>query len=650
MLVAGFLLFFLPGFGQRNCGSHEYMIQQMQKNPVFAENINKIEAFTQQYLKSPRLKAGTVITIPVHVIVVYANTAQNISDAQIQSQISVLNLDYRKLNSDWPGTPAEFIDRVADVQIEFVLQGIERHSNSKSQWGLNDLVKSTYPPYLPTTHLNFWVCNIGGGYLGYAQFPGGASATDGVVISPQYFGSKNYSNGTFYLSSPFDLGRTATHEVGHWLNLRHIWGDGTCATDYVDDTPTAQQANYGCPTHPHLTCGSNDMFMNYMDYVDDGCMFMFTIGQTARAQAIFATGGPRASFVSGGSSNISPVAEANGPYTGTAGVAITFSSAGSADSDGTIASYSWNFGDGSTSTSQNPSHIYSTAGTYTATLTVTDNAGASSSDVATVTVSTSGGGTTTELSYSDFESGWGIWTKGGADCSRYTSTTYAYGGKSAIDIQDNTGTASSFYHTTGVNVSTPGYTSIIVDFYFYAVSMEAGEDFWVQYYNGSTWSTVTTYASGTNFNNSTFYHATITIPKSSYTFPTNMKIRFMCDASDNNDDVYIDNIRITGSTGTAKIAAENWIEEITNLRTAPVVELPDNLKLSPNPAEETLTVSYAADENTRVNIYTVSGKNVITGKLSKDVNDIDISKLKPGVYLIKVSSGKESVTKKFIKK
>jgi hypothetical protein len=147
-------------------------------------------------------------------------------------------------------------------------------------------VKTTYPPYSPNTHLNFWVCNIGSGILGYAQFPGGSAATDGVVISPQYFGSSDFSS-SFYLSAPFDKGRTATHEVGHWLNLRHIWGDGTCATDYVDDTPYAQEANYGCPTHPHYTCNSNDMFMNYMDYTDDACMFMFSNEQKARARAIF---------------------------------------------------------------------------------------------------------------------------------------------------------------------------------------------------------------------------------------------------------------------------------------------------------------------------------------------------------------------------
>jgi hypothetical protein len=84
----------------------------------------------------------------------------------------------------------------------------------------------------------------------------------------------------------------------------------------------------------------------------------------------------------------------------------------------------------------------------------------------------------------------GYRTDGGNDCARYTSGTYAYGGSAAIDIQDNSGAASSFYMTSTADVATPGYTSIVVDFYFYAVSMETGEDFWVQYYNGTAWQTV----------------------------------------------------------------------------------------------------------------------------------------------------------------
>ena len=132
------------------------------------------------------------------------------------------------------------------------------------------------------------------GLLGYAQFPGGQPETDGVVINYKAFGT------TGTAQAPFNLGRTATHEVGHWLNLRHIWGDTSdCSgTDFVDDTPKAQRQNYGTPTFPHISCNNapnGDMFVNYMDYVDDEAMFMFTTGQVERMAATFL--GPRIGFV-----------------------------------------------------------------------------------------------------------------------------------------------------------------------------------------------------------------------------------------------------------------------------------------------------------------------------------------------------------------
>jgi hypothetical protein len=228
-----------------------------------------------------------IINIPVYVHVIYSNSQQNISDAQINSQINVLNNDFRRTNSDANNTPSEFASVAADAEFEFTLAEIFRHSNSTSSWGLNDAMKDAYPPITPETHLNIWVCNIGGGYLGYAQFPGGPAETDGIVVGPQYFGTQGY------VSAPFDEGRTATHEVGHYLNLRHIWGDGRCnRDDFVSDTPKSDRPNYGCPSSAYH-CRSNDQFMNYMDYTDDACMNMYTEGQKTRMRTIFEAGGPR---------------------------------------------------------------------------------------------------------------------------------------------------------------------------------------------------------------------------------------------------------------------------------------------------------------------------------------------------------------------
>lgn len=231
-----------------------------------------------------------VVNIPVYVHVVYSNSAQNVSDQQINAQIAVLNDDFRASNNDVNQVPSEFAGLVADTEINFTLAGTFRHSNSTSAWSTNDAVKAAYPPVTPSTHLNIWVCNISGGILGYAQFPGGPSATDGVVVL--------YSSLPGGSAAPYNQGRTLTHEVGHYLNLRHIWGDGRCKQDdFVADTPSSDGPNYGCPSYPTVNCRSNDMTMNYMDYVDDACMYMFSQGQKERMRTIFQTGGSRAALV-----------------------------------------------------------------------------------------------------------------------------------------------------------------------------------------------------------------------------------------------------------------------------------------------------------------------------------------------------------------
>ncbi|MFM8488944.1 MAG: zinc metalloprotease, partial [Bacteroidota bacterium] len=174
------------------------------------------------------------------------------------------------------------------VRVQTTVNGFSTNDNVKfsSSGGSNIWNRDRY--------LNIWVCNLSSGLLGYAQFPGGPANTDGVVIDYQAFGT----NGT--AQAPFNLGRTATHEVGHWLNCYHIWGDdGTACTgtDQVSDTPNQADENYGCPVFPVISCNNGpngDMFMNYMDYVDDGCMNMFSLGQSTRMAALFASGGSRA--------------------------------------------------------------------------------------------------------------------------------------------------------------------------------------------------------------------------------------------------------------------------------------------------------------------------------------------------------------------
>jgi len=281
---------------RRACASQEVLEAQLKADPMLAIRMNDIEAFTDRKLLTHKLVNGKIV-IPVVVNVLYRTTAQNISNAQIQSQIDVLNNDFNALNSDYNSVPALFSGVKANIGITFVLDQVIRKSTTKTSWGTNDAMKKVaqggLAPTSPTTKLNLWSCNIGGGILGYAQFPGGASATDGVVIDSRYFGLSGAAN------APFNLGRTGTHEVGHWMNLRHIWGDANCGSDLVSDTPTHNTANYGIPSYPHYsTCSGSpvEMTMNYMDYTDDAGMYMFSQGQKTRMAAIFLSGGPRAGF------------------------------------------------------------------------------------------------------------------------------------------------------------------------------------------------------------------------------------------------------------------------------------------------------------------------------------------------------------------
>ena len=290
--------------GGRQCGSMDVLDRQIKENPGLAKKLDDVEKHTEDFekrMKNGRITSTGVLTIPVAIHVIYNTAKENISDAQIQSQITVMNRDFSKTNADVSSVPSAFASLVADMRVQFQLVSTDRKASSKTSWGTADAMKKSSQggvnPVSPTTTLNIWVCNIGGGILGYAQFPGGSSATDGVVIGPQFFGSSSLATG--YYAAPYDKGRTATHEVGHWLNLRHIWGDASCGNDLVSDTPTQQTSNGGCPTFPKRTCGntaSGDMFMNYMDYTNDACMYMFTMGQKTRSWAIFAAGGARASF------------------------------------------------------------------------------------------------------------------------------------------------------------------------------------------------------------------------------------------------------------------------------------------------------------------------------------------------------------------
>lgn len=294
---------------RRTCGAQEEHRRLLNDDPAYAARRAEIETMAWMYRTGDRLARAGVTRVPVVVHVVWNTQAQNISEAQVQSQIDVLNRDYRKTNPDVANVPAVWQNVAADSQIEFFLATTDPNGHATTGITRTQTQTASFPqsgnpvksaatggadPWPADRYLNVWVCQLGDGLLGYAQFPGGPANTDGVVILHSAFGT----NGT--AAAPFNLGRSATHEIGHWLNLFHIWGDdgtGCNGTDEVDDTPNAAGPNFGCPAFASVTCGNGpngDMFMNYMDYTDDACMFMFTAGQVTRMRATL--DGPRASI------------------------------------------------------------------------------------------------------------------------------------------------------------------------------------------------------------------------------------------------------------------------------------------------------------------------------------------------------------------
>jgi zinc-dependent metalloproteinase lipoprotein len=372
----------------------------------------KINEYKREMQKS-RTEA-TVYTIPVIVHIIHSGQAvgvgPNITSAQVKSQIDVLNEDFRRK----AGTPGFNSNAVgADVEVEFVLAlrdpqgktlaeaGIDRINGGRATWDTMEDIENTLKPktqWDPNRYLNMWTVQYGGEMsklLGYAQFPvlsglpgledknAGLASTDGLVMRYTAFGR------TGYVDAPYDKGRTTTHEIGHWLGLRHIWGDkaGCSGTDYCSDTPTAAGPNYGCKNGINSCDGEgSDMVENYMDYSDDGCMNIFTIEQKNRIRTVMQKCPRRKELLN------SPVHlpdNSGKPFAGfsvsqneiCAGTTITFTD----QSTNNPSSWKWIITDSeskevASSTLKNPSFTLNTAGVYGVTLIVSNGKGESRLD------------------------------------------------------------------------------------------------------------------------------------------------------------------------------------------------------------------------------------------------------------------------------
>lgn len=295
------ILFFVSisciAYGQVKCGTNLIWEIQSKNEPELIQKRIDMEEAISSFIKK-RNSTETEYTIPVVFHILYNQEQQQISNSQILSQLQVLNDDFTRNNSDANNTPSEFSSIAADTKISFCLAKRDPQNDTTSGITYTNTEVSSFSLYDnrvfndslggkdiwdPSKYLNIYVCDLSNA-LGFASFPGSNPIKDGVVIDYQNFGTNGTAN------TPYNLGRTATHEVGHWLNLFHIWGNGNCSSDMVDDTPTQEVENYGCIVHPSPSCSNNgDMFQNYMDYSNDDCMNLFTEGQKLRMHATINT-------------------------------------------------------------------------------------------------------------------------------------------------------------------------------------------------------------------------------------------------------------------------------------------------------------------------------------------------------------------------
>lgn len=620
-------------FAQRQCGVVEYHEMLKAQDPAFEENQNRIEQFTQRFIsEGGELSQRSVVTIPVVVHVVYNTTAENISDAQVLSQIAILNSDFRKLNADASLIPSLFAGSAADSEIEFCLAtvdpngapttGIVRKSSTVTSFSTNNAVKYTANggsnAWPSSSYLNLWVCDLGSGLLGYAQFPGGAAATDGVVCDYAAFGN------TGVAAAPFNKGRTATHEVGHWLNLRHIWGDATCGSDLVDDTPAHNTSNYGCPAYPHYsTCSGApvEQTMNYMDYTDDACMYMFTTGQKSRMTALFAPGGARYSLLSSaGCGSVAPPTACAVP-TGLSTTSITASSA----------TLSWSAVSGATSYDV---QFRPVGGTWS-----TGNVSSTSANLTGLTEAT------------NYE--WSV----RANCSNgtsafsgnasFTSGTVSACTNDSYEANETLSTAKTL--TANTTYSAMKICGADVDWFKFS-STTSKKKVRVRIYNLPADYDLELYSSngtllGSSLNGGTTNEGIYYNASSAGTYY--VKVYGYAGASSNSPYTLRCETQKNNYTTTGRLDSE---EET-------IMELDENLSFVayPNPTSDMLniTVNGGSGDLITVNIYDMNGRlvqNLNSAYGTDGVNlHVDMNKFKGGLYLIEVSNGDQRSTQRVLK-
>lgn len=655
MLTVLALLSFPAGiFAQTSGAQHDkcltdhYYKQMMANDPTFRANQQALEVETQQYVNqyvanktgAQNKSASVVRVIPVVFHIIHEGGLENISRAQCLNQLETLNADYRRLNADTTNTPSVFKPLGGDCEVEFRIATLDPNGNC------TDGVVRVYSPltnnardnvkalsYWPSNmYLNVWVVksieNLSGGagiVVGFAQFPGGSPLTDGIVLKHDFTGSIGTAANTG------NLGRTATHEVGHWLNLRHIWGDAVCGNDFVTDTPTQEAANQSnCPTFPHVTCSNGpngDMFTNYMDYTNGNCQNIFSIGQCARMNAALSSGTSNRNNL-WSSANLIATGTTGGPGALCSPIAAftnnvhlvcegTFIDFADGSWNGAPATWSWDFPGGTPSSSpiQNPQVQYNTAGVYDVTLTVTNAAGTDSYTAAgTVTVIPAVGqysvpyaeGFETAGTFPGTE--WTVENEGGNTWVQTTNA--AHTGTNAIQITNytgNTANSSDIFLTPTYNLTNVTQANLTFWLAFAARSSASTDQlkvyastscgqFWAIRYNktGTTLSTSGIIATNYVPTAAQWRQETVNISSATYNNKPNVRFKFEYFQNSGNN-IYIDDLNLNGTVGLNEVLEESLA-----------------FSVYPNPVMSTASIEFTLDskKTVRLDIMDVMGRIV----------------------------------------
>ncbi|MEO1448547.1 MAG: M43 family zinc metalloprotease [Bacteroidota bacterium] len=678
------------------CGTEDFMEEIRAEHPSWPDR-HGFETWLARKAQSEVAQSlrGTVITIPVIVHIIHdgeaVGTGTNLSQSQVNSQIEVLNEDFRRML----GTPGyNTHPDGADIEIEFCLATVDPANQVLSEPGIERISRQSLnlsaPPYTisftknnilsgtiwnPDDYMNIWTVNLANDFLGFAQLPDsstlgdlspiqGPANTDGVVITPTAFGREGMA------AFPYNGGRSGTHEVGHWMGLRHTWGDGNCSQDdYCSDTPTTDGANYGCPTGEPSCSATPAMIENYMEYTDDACMSIFTECQKTRMRTVMANSVRRASLLNSlaCSGQVAPISDFSvNQREVCAGSRLQFQ----AESPG-ASTWSWSFQGGtpSTSTQQNPQIDYFQPGTYSVSLTVSNSIGSDDETKSGwITVTDNG----PNIFYvEDFEgglSGWAIenndlldtWQLvdvGGIAGDRamyvnmyyYTNVGQRDGLISpALDVSTHDNVSLSFDYAYR-QYSSDDQDSLIV-----YVSTDGGNSFphriFAQGEDG-TGNFATEDLLTSNFvpafsiewcGNGMGWASCPELDLSPYQGNGSVVLRFET-YNDYGNNIFIDNIRLEGTCKPVQVSVEDQL----------VTELSWNIY--PNPGEDFINLQFAqlSRQAIQLDILDLQGKSLARQSLPPTSGDLvhrwNLPEMAAGLYLVRAQIGAETFYRKWVR-